>query len=384
MRILILDTYYARFLDATYRRTPGLASQSFAAQLEHLLAQCFGTSDFYSRNLREVGVEAADLIVNCVPLQSRWAEEHGFARAASASRGSLLRRAIARLRGSVAPLGFGPGEAEAIALAQIRAYAPDILYCQDLSFLSPAALKEVKRSVRLLVGQNASPLPERQYLAPFDLILTSFPHYVARFRAMGIASEYFKIGFEPRVLDRANGTITRHRAVTFVGGISPAHRKGTLLLEALAARVPLEIFGYGAETLEPGSELARRHRGEAWALDMYRVLRESRITINRHIDVAEDYANNMRLYEATGCGALLITDAKRNLDDLFRLGAEVVAYRDESEAVELVERYLEDTEARERIARAGQQRTLGEHTYARRMVELVPILEQALAGRSAA
>jgi spore maturation protein CgeB len=92
----------------------------------------------------------------------------------------------------------------------------------------------------------------------------------------------------------------------------------------------------------------------------------------------------MRLYEATGCGALLITDAKRNLDDHFRVGAEVVAYRDEEEAVALVEQYLDDDEARERIARAGQQRTLYEHTYAQRMRELVPILEHALATRSAA
>src|SRR5207244_6729102 len=130
--------------------------------------------------------------------------------------------------------------------------------------------------------------------------------------------------------------------------------RGTHLLAAIVARVPMEIFGYGANTLPPDGELARSHRGEAWALDMYRVLCESRITINRHIDVAEDYANNMRLFEATGCGALLITDAKRNLGDLFQPGVEVVAYHDEDEAVALVERYLDDDAARARIAAAGQ------------------------------
>ena len=35
---------------------------------------------------------------------------------------------------------------------------------------------------------------------------------------------------------------------------------------------------------------------------MYRVLRQSKIALNRHSDVAEDHANNMRLYEATGVG----------------------------------------------------------------------------------
>ena len=33
----------------------------------------------------------------------------------------------------------------------------------------------------------------------------------------------------------------------------------------------------------------------------------AKITINRHIDVSENYANNMRLFEASGCGALLIS-----------------------------------------------------------------------------
>ena len=48
--------------------------------------------------------------------------------------------------------------------------------------------------------------------------------------------------------------------------------------------------------------------------------RGTRIVVNRHIDVAEGYANNMRLYEATGMGALLITDRGRNLGELFEPG----------------------------------------------------------------
>ena len=65
---------------------------------------------------------------------------------------------------------------------------------------------------------------------------------------------------------------------------------------------------------------------------MYRVLARSKIALNRHIDVAEDHANNMRLYEATGVGTFLITDAKRNLSELFEPGEEVVTYADERRA----------------------------------------------------
>lgn len=381
MRVLILDTYYPRFLDAVYRELPGLSGRSYDDQLRHLIDQCFGTSDFYSRHLRELGVEATDIIANCAPLQTQWAAEHGMSsRSLGPARRTFARRVVDRLRryaGRPAPVRNSA--AEEVALAQIRETRPDVLYCQDLSFLSPAGYVEAKRHVRLLVGQIACPLPGAEQLTPFDLILTSFPHFVPRFRAMGIASEYLRIAFEPRVLQRV-GPVERFRPVTFVGGISSSHSKGTKLLEGIARHVPLEVFGYGADTLDPSSELAKRHRGEAWALGMYRALCESRITINRHIDVAEDNANNMRLYEATGCGALLVTDAKKNLGDLFEPG-EVVTYRSDAEAIEVIEHYMANDAERARVAAAGQQRTLRDHTYAQRMAELIPILERALAGR---
>jgi hypothetical protein len=291
----------------------------------------------------------------------------------------LVARAFQRLRGGPRRIeGSYAASLEAVALAQVRQLAPDVLYCQDLSFLSPSAMAEARRYARLVVGQIASPLPAMEFLRGFDLILTSFPHFVPRFRAMGIASEYFRIGFEPSVLERI-GAPARTRDVTFVGGISPAHAHGNALLEALARHVPLEVFGYGADALPRNSALRACHRGEVWGLAMYRTLAESKITINRHIDVAEDYANNMRLYETTGCGALLLTDAKRNLGEFFRVGEEILAYRNADEAITLVQQYIADEGARERIARAGGARTLAEHTYEARMQELVPILEQVLA-----
>jgi spore maturation protein CgeB len=86
----------------------------------------------------------------------------------------------------------------------------------------------------------------------------------------------------------------------------------------------------------------------------------------------------MRLYEATGCGALLLTDAKDNLGDLFEVGKEVVAYRSGAEAAELVRHYLANSKERIAIARAGQQRTLATHSYRQRMAELVEILGRHL------
>ena len=86
----------------------------------------------------------------------------------------------------------------------------------------------------------------------------------------------------------------------------------------------------------------------------------------------------MRLYETTGVGTLLITDYKDNLHTLFEPGKEVVAYSSAEECVERIQYYLKHDDEREAIARAGQQRTLREHTYYQRMQELVDIVRKYL------
>jgi spore maturation protein CgeB len=73
-------------------------------------------------------------------------------------------------------------------------------------------------------------------------------------------------------------------------------------------------------------------------------------------------------------GALLVTDWKENLHEMFELGKEVIAYRTPEECAELIRYYLEHENEREEIARAGQQRILNEHTTYQRMQELVDIV----------
>jgi spore maturation protein CgeB len=130
--------------------------------------------------------------------------------------------------------------------------------------------------------------------------------------------------------------------------------------------------------LPAASPILARHGGEVWGMEMYRALARSRITLNRHINVAENNANNMRLFEATGVGALLLTDRKNNLHELFEIDKEILAYSNKEEAAELVKYYLAHPEEASQIAQAGQRRTLRDHTYAKRMEELVPILKRHL------
>jgi len=107
---------------------------------------------------------------------------------------------------------------------------------------------------------------------------------------------------------------------------------------------------------------------------MYRVLAESKIVLNSHIAYAEGQANNMRLFEATGVGALLVTESAPNLADFFEPGREVVSYDGPTDLVDKLRHYIDHDDERRAIAEAGQARTLRDHTYAKLMARLADIL----------
>jgi SAM-dependent methyltransferase/predicted O-methyltransferase YrrM len=352
---VFVNTCYPAFLQTHYAKYPELAQVDYATQKYALQATFFGDADFYSAGLRAAGWEAEDLIVNCDPLQDAWAREN--------------RAAIRGLD---------------IAVEQIRRLRPHAVYLQDMGLATSEFLQQIRPYTALIVGQIASPLAAQTNVRGFDIIISSFPHFVQRFREAGLTAYYQPLAFEPRVLDALKPLPARRYATTFVGGISPAHGKGREFLEQLAGLTEIDFWGYGRDTLAHTSPIATRHHGEAWGLDMFRLLAESRITINRHIDVAENFANNMRLFEATGCGALLLTDYKDNLSDLFEIGKEVVAYRSPEECAALVDYYRRRPDEAEAIARAGQARTLRDHSYGRRMGQTAEILTRHLRVRTEA
>ena len=357
MRILIVDTCYPDFLAAHYRRHRGLARCRYREQWESLMAASFGTSDAYSHFLGALGHTAQEYVVNCAPLQRAWAREHGIR--PPGSRRDLLLAQSAEVE-------------RPLLLDQAEVFDPDVVYVQDLSAIDKATSQALSARGAFLVGQLGTEAPAREQLALFDLVVTSFPHFVGR---VGRPTEYLPLGFDRRLLDRVSPR-ARDGAV-FVGSLrrSPRWSSNELIAEA-AEIVPIAFWGYGAEDWDRGSAVRRNFRGPAWGLEMYEILAGAAVAVNRHGDVAEAYANNMRLYEATGMGALLITDAKQNLGELFRVGEEVLVYQSADDLARLVKLQLADAAGREAIARAGQRRTLADHGYERRMGELVAILER--------
>lgn len=382
MRILILDTHYQESLRLVYESDPHLAQQTSEEQLRAIYDTGFGRADYLPLNLRKLDHAVEQFIVNAQPIQIRWAAENGLQ--IDPTRSTLLRvqqrlkREVNRFRAQpkIPGMNIPQWELEVVA-AQARTFKPDVIFVCDVLYLPAHFHRTLKQYTRLLVGEMAYPIPPNLDLTPFDLICSAAPHFVDRLRQAGARSEMLRLGFEQTVLDRV-GVQPKNAELAFIGSVGKDHQQRMELLEALSQRVSLSCWGAGVDSLRADSPLRGRVNPPLWGYDMYRQLQRSKIALNIHIDMAEQFAANMRLYEATGVGTMLLTDWKTNLHEMFELGVEVVAYRSIPECVELVEHYLAHESEREAVAAAGQKRTLCEHSYYHRMQELTDILNHYL------
>ncbi len=78
-------------------------------------------------------------------------------------------------------------------------------------------------------------------------------------------------------------------------------------------------------------------------------------------------AVNQRVFDVPACGAFILTDHQKSLDELFDVGREIIVYKEKSEIPGLVKYYLDNPDKREAVAKKGLERVLKEHTYKHRL-----------------
>lgn len=393
MKFLILNAYDPPFLADLYRRNPGLDKRPYIEQLQAHTSEAFFTGDFYSMNLRNLGHEAHDVVINSPTLQQQWtAENDSVRRKLTRPLEGVARRLIpGRVRRGLQNMVSAGSdrrgkssselpeldELSQILAAQVKSVRPDVVINVAMSFTSSAIMKEIRPYTRLLIGQTGWPVTKGEAYNCYDLILSSLPNFVEDFRQQGLRSELFRLGFEPSVLSRLKMP-RKETATVFIGALTWAHRERFELLEYLCQRVPMTVWGYTETAIAQDSAIGKCWKGLSWGLETYQILADAKIALNMHADFAKDFANNIRLYETTGVGTMLLTDSKKNLGDMFEPGKEIVPYRDREECARLIEYYLSHDEECETIAMAGQRRTLENHTYLHRMQELVGIVQRLL------
>jgi spore maturation protein CgeB len=151
--------------------------------------------------------------------------------------------------------------------------------------------------------------------------------------------------------------------VSFIGGWRPERER---LLERLTP-FGLKIWGpdWGKRCRgNPAILKAWQGRGVVSA-EFAQVVAGSKVNLNL-IDPTNYPAANMRYFEIMVAGGLQVCSPCPEMREGFRAGEHLFYYAEEAELPALLERLLGDAELRNRVAKAGRERVMAEHTYGHR------------------
>jgi spore maturation protein CgeB len=275
-------------------------------------------------------------------------------------------------------------------VAMVTSYCPDGIAASDLildSAVPVRAFYDLDTPVtlaRLDAGEPVEAIGPRG-LGEFDLVLSytggrALLELQARLGARRVVPLYGSV--DPEVYQRTEVAAQYCADLSYMGTYA-ADRQPALeqLLVEPARRLPERRFLIGG---------AQYPEAFPWTANIFFVRHlppgehpafysSSRLTLNitRAAMALMGYCPSGRLFEAAACGAPILSDAWEGLDAFFEPDSEILVAHDTAGAIGALE--LSDAELAGIAARA-RERTLEEHTAARRAAELEHALETAASG----
>jgi spore maturation protein CgeB len=187
---------------------------------------------------------------------------------------------------------------------------------------------------------------------------------------------------EPSVhkrLDLTKEEIAKYGSdVAFLGTMIPSREK---ILESISD-FDLRIWGRWAKK-SPALKRCYREQ-DVYGERAVKIYNASKIVLDIHglFGQEEEIFNvRPRVFEVPASGGFLLTNYSPQLEDFYKVGEEIAAYKNLEEMRELLQYYLSHDEERQRMAEKGFRRARAEHTYLSRMEQLLLTSEK---GRSCA
>jgi spore maturation protein CgeB len=145
------------------------------------------------------------------------------------------------------------------------------------------------------------------------------------------------------------------------------------------ADYPFRIWGSGWPMVPPLDRLIQLNAARIDTETCVKIFNASAINLNLHSSLSHDGVVpegdfvNPRTFEIVSCGAFQLADKRTLLGELFEEG-EMELFGDLAELRGKIDHYLAQPEERNRFAQLGRARVLREHTYIRRMEELLAVM----------
>ena len=374
MKILKASEYPTSVIDLINCKS--IEILSYNALLNMFFEFCYAESNFFKLNIEEnKSFKVEEIISNNEKLQTQWAFENQI----KFTRNNWFYD---------------------ILFAQIEKFRPNVFFAHDRKCLNKEFIKKVRNSipeVELIIGWDGVDLKDGNLYSTADVVLTPVEFITENYKKLGLKSYTLPFAFE-KTINKKIKPIQLITDLSFVGSVfigKGSHNKRREYLmelsragfkdfnlsgscdvfdDILSKKTASLIKNEGLTGLWNAYQIKRISKVSLYGLDMYNKFACSKIVLNTHIDLAGNNAGNIRLFEATGVGSCLLTDYKENLTNYFKIDEEIVVFKNKGELLEKVNFLLKNEKIREKIAKAGQKKTIEHHNYNFRSKNLIEII----------
>lgn len=367
IKLLRISSIYPDFL-SELKKNIFLKSDNYFESLNKIFVQKYSVSNYITKALIEKNYECVEIINNVNFLQEKWVNEYGDS-----------------------------SSNEDILIQQIQYYKPDILYIGNVSIVNSTFIKKIKKFnfVKLILCFHCAPFTPSiiKNLKDVDAIVTCTKGY-----QQSISQKLNKnILLMQHAFDSDQQLSSyeeiRDIDVSFVGSLflnKGLHSNRVEMIYELMKKFKNNYIAINFSNkffLNFVSLIFRSifkfdlfkkisffyrliyiyyfSKKPIFGKKMLKILNRTKILVNTHIEDTE-YAGNMRLFEGTGSGCLLITDVKKDIDKLFKPNEEIVLFSDKLDLIKKCTYYLKNQDKLNNISKAGLKKTLNFHSYKHR------------------
>lgn len=255
---------------------------------------------------------------------------------------------------------------------EVLEFNPEVLIVVDRRVTSESLLKIRSHGVKtaLWFPDAVSNLGRHDILlAGYDRLFFKNPILVNQlFNVYGLPAKYLPEGANPR-WHYPIGEYGTEIALTVAGNLHPAR---ALLLDRLILEgVPLRIFGAPMPDWINLPRVRDAHEGKAITREeKSKIFRNSTAVLN-NLHPAEFAGANCRLFEATAAGAVVLTEPRPGMDNLFEFGREVITFDSFEQLKASFIQLLENPDVGKEIADRAAARALLDHTWDIRIEQLL-------------
>jgi len=277
------------------------------------------------------------------------------------------------------------------AIEVLSRWRPDF----DARFQRRLAERAVDEGCDVVICVEAALLPKtvQRIRASGVRTIMWFPDHLANLdRQLMLMADYHRVYFkDPLLVDRIRaltdlpvaylpeacnphwhfprGEPARIREIIVAGNMYPMRVR---LLDRLHADgIPLRLYGARFASWIPQRPVMARHAGKAVVRQEKAEVFRSASGVLNNLNPSELASVNCRLFEAAGCGAAVVCEARPALQECFDIGKEIVAFRTYDELLVLCHSLLEDPERVRELGDAAAKRAHAEHTYQLRLRSLL-------------